>query len=95
MKRFAKCLVCAGLIAMVGCTNSAVDRRTTAQKPPKVQPTDDDAPPVAKLVPLDQLNDKNANVQADALYRDLIKDSNREISPTSTASAGGDEPPSR
>jgi len=94
MKRFATCLVCAGLISMVGCTNSASDRRTTAQKAPKIQ-ADDDVPPVAKLVPLEQLNDKNANAQADALYRDLMKDSDREPSPTSTASARGDQPPSR
>jgi hypothetical protein len=89
MKCLGKYLLFAVLVASAGCLSNSADKRPApAKTSAKTEPAEDQAPAdVVKVVPPDQLNQLNANDQADALFRELVKDK-RELGPSDTASTG-------
>jgi hypothetical protein len=77
MKLIGKYLLLAGLLAGAGCTRDEI-RPDSVKKTSTLKTADDDVPtPVSKLLPADQLNDKNANAQAQAMYDALKKEKNQ------------------
>ena len=76
MLRIGKCLVLASLFIGTGCTDT--EKRPEPPKKSvssKVKPADVDVPvAVSKLLPTEQVNEKNAHAQAQIMFNDLSKE---------------------
>jgi outer membrane receptor for ferrienterochelin and colicin len=77
MKTIGKYLLCASLIAAVGCTFASSQRRQDSSKKTvaaKEDQDDDDAPATPTILPAEELNSKNAHEQADAMHAVFTKE---------------------